>query len=54
MTYSIASKTTTGSKKEESEPNGDWLRWLDQMTEDDRSVENILKKLNNTARFVAT
>lgn len=40
MTYSIASKTTTGSKKEESEPNGDWLRWLDQMTEDDRSVEN--------------
>lgn len=29
MTYSIASKTTTGSKKEESEPNGDWLRWLE-------------------------
>lgn len=29
MTYSIASKTTTGSKKEESQPNGDWLRWLE-------------------------
>lgn len=27
--YQIASKTTKGSKKEESEPNGDWLRWLE-------------------------
>jgi len=29
MTYNIASKTTTGSKKEESQPNGDWLRWFE-------------------------
>lgn len=29
MTYSIAAKTTKGGKKEESQPNGDWLRWLE-------------------------
>ena len=30
MSYAIASKTTAGSKKEESQPNGDYLRWLEK------------------------
>lgn len=29
MTYNIFAKTTKGSKKEESQPNGDWYRWLE-------------------------